>query len=198
MSKNRFEGEVRKAWDKVKDEIRTRRTVSINTLAALCERENDPRWMQRIQNVFPDFVEALDDAGVPAVAVNSWCVRHYSEVVVDDLDVGLKCIQLRGGGAPAAGIRRAEAGDRVLEAHIKSLSDLNAGGVTAAIQTAKEAEMLGIVSTSGSRTLINKVQERIHNAAALPAAPMQAPLRLITNEPPGLGRPVVGREDVNG
>lgn len=172
-SKRRFEGEVRKAWDKLKDLITTQRTVSINTLAAACERENDPRWMQRIQNIFDVFVGKLRDDGIPVVAVNMRCVRFFAEVPVTDKAEAMACVQLRGGGAPPAGIRRILPDDGVFEAHIRSVAELSGNGFTAAIYSAREAEAAGVLLPSTGLDMARKLRERIDNTLALPTSPRQ-------------------------
>ncbi|KKL56917.1 hypothetical protein LCGC14_2240620 [marine sediment metagenome] len=174
--KKRFEGEVRKAWDKLTDLIRTHRTVSINALAAACERENDPRWMQRIQNVFDVFVSKLRDEGVPVVAVNGRCVRFFAEVPVTDKTEALACVQLRGGGAPPAGIRKVLPDDGVLEAHIRSVAELSGNGAIAAIHSAREAEASGMLPAETGKKMAAELHGRLENAAALPAGPTQAAL----------------------
>lgn len=156
---------------------RNKRTVSIHDIALACGRENDPRWMTRIQNIIPDFVETLVGKNVKAVAVNAYCVRHYAEQPVTDPKLALGCVQLRGGGAPAAGIRRIlDDGDYVYEAHLQSLMDLGCANVTGVLHNAKEAEARGLLPINRTKQFAAVVQNRIQAVAELPAPAIQQQL----------------------
>lgn len=154
-----------------------KRTVSIHDIAVACGRENDPRWMTRIQNLIPEYVEALAEKGIKAVAVNLFCTRHYTDTPVTDPLVAIKCVQLRGGGAPAAGIRRVvNDGDRVLDAHMQSLMDLGCASVTGVLHNARQAEAHGYISERRTEQWAVAVTNRITSAASLPPTPEQQQL----------------------
>lgn len=168
-----FDQEQKRAFRFVAKALTTQRTISILCIAQECGRENDPRWMTRIQNLLPVFVEQLNANGVRVVAVNHHCVRYDAETPLVDMVEATKCVQLRSGGAPPAGIRRVLPDDMVLEAHIRSLVDLGCASVTGAIGTAREAEAVGLVRLSAARELAEVSQERIQTARDIALEPTQ-------------------------
>lgn len=174
MKKSRFDQEQKKAFGVVADLLKTCRTVGILMVAAKCGRDNDPRWMSRIQNVFPEFIEEFNQRGLKTVAVNLHCIKYYADVPIDDITTATKCVQLRSGGAPPAGIRRVLPDDCVLDAHIRSLVELGCANVTGAISTSREMEARGLLNSGATQQLASKAQQRIQNVADLPPAPEQA------------------------
>jgi hypothetical protein len=170
----RFEGEAKDVFEILEDKLREQRTVSISDLAKACQREDDPRWMRRVQNWFHDFTEALKESDLQAVAVNRRCCRLYAEVPVTDETEARMCTQFNGGGAKPAGIRRAIAdGDLVYTAHVKTQGHLGTASVSKAIRRAREGEALDLLPAETGHIIATKAQERLQAAISLSLSPTQ-------------------------
>lgn len=175
--REQFDGEVKTAFDFIKDAIKDgKRTIGIFDVAVKLERENDPRWMNRIQILFSEFVDALNRLGVAVIPVNRYCLNHYRDVPVGDDTAAMRCVQLRSGGAAPAGIRCVRADDKVYQAHLKAQTDLSSGALVANIKTLKTAETLGLVEQNSAMRAASQSVKRFVDAAALPSAPIQASL----------------------
>jgi hypothetical protein len=175
--REQFDGEIKAAFDFIKDAIKDgKRTIGIFDVAVKLERENDPRWMNRIQILFSEFVDALNRLGVAVIPVNRYCLNHYRDVPVTDDTAAMRCVQLRSGGAAPAGIRCVRVDDKVYQAHLKAQTDLSSGALVANIRSLRSAEALGLVEEHSAMRVASQSVKRFVDAAALPSTPVQARL----------------------
>jgi len=176
--RDKFNGDVKRAFDYVKKSIDDgQRTIGIVDVATDQQRENDTRWMNRIQILFSEFVDVLNSIGkAVAIPVNRYCMNHHRNLpVISDLEA-MKCVQLRSGGAAPAGIRAVSADDKVYEAHLKAQTELSSGAFVANIRSLRSAERLGLVEENSAMRVASQSVKRFVDAAALPPAPMQPTL----------------------
>lgn len=153
-----------------------RRTVSFRDFELRYQREFDARFIERVVELLPAVVDALNARDLPSVLVNDYCVRHHAETPISDIAEARRCNVFNSGGKPAVGIRRAMLDDLVRPEVNGSLAHLNVGGLRHAVQSNVNDVAAGISAPESHQRLVSTLRNELPKIADTTADPIQGRL----------------------